>query len=75
MADLEILHKSARSLILRLRAGLDKLEKAEQVRSDFDNFYESTGLKICSLRFMGPLLCRCKTRQGQRLYLKTYKIS
>lgn len=31
MADLDLLHKSARSLILRLRAGLDKLERAEQV--------------------------------------------
>ncbi len=36
MGDLELLHKAARSLILRLRAGLDKLEKAEHVRNDFE---------------------------------------
>lgn len=31
MGDLDILHKTARSLILRLRSGLEKLERAEQV--------------------------------------------
>lgn len=64
MGDLTTLHKTARSLILSLRDGIEKLEKSENVRTMWNNHLGSLSMHSClDLLKKGwlfiVLLCRC----------------
>ena len=71
MTDLATLHKTARSLILNLREGLETLEKAdEQARED--HVCAASRKEQCRVRAMH---CRCQSMERPQALAETCSAS